>query len=172
MKHINDNFWAKKTEENSRLLWLPLTQHLEDTKNIAGLLWEHWLSEGQKVLIENSINAKANIENQGKRLAQFLGAIHDIGKATPAFQTQKGYANSVDLDVQLLEKLERAGFSGISSLQLASPKKSHHSIAGQYLLSHYGVEDDIATIIGGHHGRPVDDLDCLNFQKSYPSNYY
>ena len=56
MKHINDNFWAKKTEENSRLLWLPLTQHLEDTKNIAGLLWEHWLSEGQKVLIENSIN--------------------------------------------------------------------------------------------------------------------
>ena len=107
MKHINDYFWAKKTEENSRLLWLPLTQHLEDTKNIAGLLWEHWLSEGQKVLIENSINVKSNIENQGKRLAQFLGAVHDIGKATPAFQTQKGYANSVDLDIQLLEKLER-----------------------------------------------------------------
>ncbi len=172
MKQIHDNFWAKKTEENGRLLWLPLTQHLEDTKNIAGLLWEHWLSEGQKVLIENSINAKANIENQGKRLSQFLGAVHDIGKATPAFQTQKGYANSVDLDIQLLEKLERAGFSGISSLQLASPKKSHHSIAGQYLLSHYGVEEDIATIIGGHHGRPVDDLDGLNSQKSYPSNYY
>lgn len=89
MKHINDYFWAKKTEENSRLLWLPLTQHLEDTKNIAGLLWEHWLSEGQKVLIENSINVKSNIENQGKRLAQFLGAVHDIGKATPAFQTAK-----------------------------------------------------------------------------------
>ena len=113
MKHINDYFWAKKTEENSRLLWLPLTQHLEDTKNIAGLLWEHWLSEGQKVLIENSINVKSNIENQGKRLAQFLGAVHDIGKATPAFQTQKGYANSVDLDIQLLEKLERAGFLGL-----------------------------------------------------------
>ena len=61
MKHINDYFWAKKTEENSRLLWLPLNQHLEATKNIAGLLWEQCLSEGQKVLIENSINVKSNI---------------------------------------------------------------------------------------------------------------
>lgn len=37
------------------------------------------------------------------------------------------------------------------------------------MLSHYGVDEDIATIIGGHHGRPVDDLDGLNSQKSYPS---
>ena len=89
MKQIHDNFWAKKTEENGRLLWLPLTQHLEDTKNIAGLLWEHWLSEGQKVLIENSINAKANIENQGKRLAQFLGAVHDTVKQHQLFRRKK-----------------------------------------------------------------------------------
>ncbi|EHI70347.1 hypothetical protein STRIC_0314 [Streptococcus ictaluri 707-05] len=43
-----DIFWAKKKEKNGRLLWLPLGQHLKDTHDIAGLLWEHWLGEGQK----------------------------------------------------------------------------------------------------------------------------
>ena len=89
MKHINDNFWAKKTEENSRLLWLPLTQHLEDTKNIAGLLWEHWLSEGQKVLIENSINAKANIENQGKKIGTIPRSVHISVKQHQLFRRKR-----------------------------------------------------------------------------------
>ena len=48
---LYDFFWAKKRESNGRYYWLPLIQHLEDTKNIAGLLWEHWLNEGQKKII-------------------------------------------------------------------------------------------------------------------------
>lgn len=40
--------WAKKSQKNGRFLWLPLMQHLEDTKNVSLLLWENWLSEGQK----------------------------------------------------------------------------------------------------------------------------
>lgn len=39
--------WAKKKEEDGQLLWLPLSQHLEDTSFVAGCLWEHWLSQGQ-----------------------------------------------------------------------------------------------------------------------------
>ena len=31
--------WAKKKEKNGDFYWLPLLQHLEDTGNIAGLLW-------------------------------------------------------------------------------------------------------------------------------------
>lgn len=67
----------------------------------------------------------------------------------------------------IVRKIGTRRFSGISSLN-QPPQKSHHSIAGQYLLSHYGVDEDIATIIGGHHGRPVDDLDGLNSQKAIP----
>lgn len=166
-------FWAKKKEENGQLLWLPLTQHLKDTSDIAGLLWEHWLGEGQKKLIMDSLETDHETDNLGKRTIQFLAAVHDIGKATPAFQTQKGYSNSEDLDLRLLEKLERSGFEGISSLQLASPRKSHHSVAGQYLLYTYGLKEDITTIIGGHHGKPIDSIDDYNCQgKSYPSNYF
>ena len=170
--------WAKKKEENSQFLWLPLMQHLDDTRNVAGLLWEHWLSDGQKKLIEASleggfqIDGDFQIDGLGKRLAQFLAAIHDLGKATPAFQTQKGYANSEDLDIRLLEQLEQSGFKNISSLQLVSPRKSHHSIAGQYLLSSYGVREDIATIIGGHHGKPIDFAEDYENQKGYPTNYF
>lgn len=172
MKKRGHFLWAKKREENGRFLWLPLFQHLEDTKNITGLLWEHWLSEGQKKLIEDSLESEIHDSEIGKHLAQFLASVHDIGKATPAFQTQKGYGNSEDLDIQLLEKLELSGFRGISSLQLSSSKKSHHSIAGQYLLSTYGVGEDIATIIGGHHGRPIDTIDDVRNQGSYLSNYF
>ncbi|MEX2784516.1 CRISPR-associated helicase Cas3' [Streptococcus sp. H49] len=166
-------FWAKKREDSGRLLWLSLMQHLEDTKNVAGLLWEHWLGDGQKRLIEESLESAYKAEDLGKRVAQFLAAVHDIGKATPAFQTQKGYSNSEDLDLQLLEKLERSGFEGISSLQLAKPRQSHHSIAGQYLLYRYGVREDLATIIGGHHGKPIDSTEDYKSQgQSYPTNYF
>ncbi|WP_019776147.1 CRISPR-associated helicase/endonuclease Cas3 [Streptococcus sobrinus] len=166
-------FWAKKKEENGRLLWLPLTQHLEDTRNVADRLWEHWLGEGQKKLITDSLETKYETDDLGKRLVQFLAAVHDIGKATPAFQTQKGYTNSEDLNLRLLEKLEHPGFEGISSVQLKKPEQSHHSIAGQYLLYTYGVEEDISTIIGGHHGKPIDSTDDYKSQGgSYPTNYF
>lgn len=167
-----NSLWAKKKEENGQLLWLPLSQHLEDTKFVIGRLWERWLSEGQKKLIENSLKSTAFEKNLGKNLAQFLAAVHDIGKATPAFQTKRGFYNSDDLDIQLLENIERSGFTGISSLQLTSPEKTHHSIAGQYLLSSYGVQEDIATIIGGHHGRPIDSKEEVRIQESYSSNYF
>ena len=169
---LYDFFWAKKRESNGRYYWLPLIQHLEDTKNIAGLLWEHWLGEGQKKLITSSIVSESQIDNVGKCLIQFLAATHDLGKATPVFQTKKGYANSEDLDVQLLEKLERIGFEKVSSLQLTHSAKSHHSVAGQYLLSTYGVHEDLATIVGGHHGKPIDTVDDYKNQKFYESSYF
>lgn len=150
------NLWAKKREENGRLLWLPLMQHLEDTKNIMAFLWEQWLSQGQKNLIKDSLEPNRAEEIEGKKLACFLAAVHDIGKATPAFQTKKIFSKSSDLDEILLEKLERVGFNGISTLHLESPSRSPHTITGQYLLETFGVSEELAAIIGGHHGKPVD----------------
>ena len=76
--------------------------------NVSKWLWNHWLSDSQRYFCVESLNTSD--EETALNLAMFLGAIHDIGKATPAFQIQKGFNNSHDLDVCLLERLELAGF--------------------------------------------------------------
>ena len=40
--------WAKRETKDSGYYWLPLYQHLVDTKDVIGLLYEHWLSDGQR----------------------------------------------------------------------------------------------------------------------------
>lgn len=156
MNDIENLLWAKKGEVNGRLVWLPLKNHLQDTMEVIGWLWNHWLSDGQRDYIERNVceGYYANIEC----FIRFLGGIHDIGKATPAFQIQRGYAYSEDLDEYLLNRLEQAGLTGIYDLQLASRRSSHHSLAGQCILQWAGVREDIASIIGSHHGKPVDNI--------------
>lgn len=162
--------WAKKTEKDGRFFWLPLMQHLQDTMQVAGWLWNHWLSPGQRSWLVSNMQPADDL--LAERLVCFLGAIHDLGKATPAFQIQQGYANSQDLDSLLLERLERAGFSGIAALELASPKSTHHSLAGEYLLTKYGLHEDIASMVGAHHGKPIDDDTQCRDQEAYEANYY
>lgn len=162
--------WAKKNENSGIFKWLPLSVHLKDTESVIGWLFDHWLSSSQRVYLSSQINS--DNEEDVRNVLRFLGAVHDIGKATPAFQIQKGYANSEDLDKTLLERLERAGFTGISSLTLTAPRATHHTLAGEFILKKYGVEDDIGSIVGAHHGKPIDSiLDCYD-QKAYPANYY
>jgi len=170
MTLINSAFWAKKQDYAGKFQWLSLAQHLEDTRQIAHLLWTHWLSEGQRLCIVASLNQPD--EEVAANMVGFLGAIHDIGKATPVFQIKPGFANSPDLDAMLIEMLEDEGFSDLRSVRLANPEKSPHALAGQYLLAEYGVREDIASIVGAHHGKPVDDSSQIQNQSAYNSNYY
>lgn len=166
--------WAKKCEKNGRFYWLPLTVHLEDTGSVAGWLWNHWLSDGQRAYLVGEMRQSGREvdEETAEKLVRFLGLIHDLGKATPVFQIQRSYSNSQDLDHILLERLENAGFSGISNLILASPEKTHHTLAGEVLLHDFDILDDIASIVGAHHGSPISERIEYTWQKSYPKNYY
>lgn len=164
-------FWAKKKEVNGIYKWLPLKQHLLDTTEVIRLLWEHWLSRRQKQIIIDSLDRKE--EDIAKQLAGFLASIHDIGKATAVFQSKSSFFNSRDLDLALLDKLEKAGFKDIHQLSLMDEGKSPHALAAQALLESYGVSKDISSIIGGHHGKPVDLSTTVEYQlSSYPANYF
>ena len=163
--------WAKKKEQNGQFFWLPLTLHLKDTMGVMDFLWHHWVSEGQKEIIIHALSDTGEeVADTAQRLACFLAGIHDLGKCTPVFQTQKGYQNSPDLDIALLNRLEQAGLTGISSLNLdmAARKRSHHTVTGEYLLQYFGVQQDIASVIGAHHGKPVDKDEIVTKMKRYP----
>ena len=168
---INPALWGKKREVNGTMQWLPLAQHLEDTGNVIGQLWYHWLSNGQRRLIESSLSKHVD----AKKLSQFLGCIHDIGKATPVFQFRKSPSNSKDLDIALKNKLANVGFTNIDDfiLKATDCSSSHHTITGQAILSKAGVPEGICAIVGAHHGRPLDDDSVYkNNMSKYVDHYY
>ncbi|MCI1290150.1 MAG: CRISPR-associated helicase Cas3' [Lactobacillus sp.] len=141
--------WGKKSVENGQELWLPLVEHLLDTKNVINWLFYHWLSESERQTMYQDLP-----EEELQPLVKFLGFIHDFGKATPAFQLKKSYSNSDDLDHELIEKLISHGFEDLDKCVLSNPGKSPHPVAGEALLESYGVNQSIGAIIGGHHGQP------------------
>ena len=162
--------WAKKKEKDGIFYWLSLKRHLEDTREVMGLLWEHWLSEGQRIYIADSMMIE---EDEAKFLVMFIGAIHDIGKATPAFQIQRGFQNSEDLDLLLMEKLEREGFSGIKDLELTDRGKTPHAYAGEVICRLAGINRGIASIIGAHHGVPMkENYSLTSYVEAYTANFY
>lgn len=90
------SLWAKKEEKSGIFFWLPLMVHLKDTMDVSRWLFEHWLSDSQRELCRKGLKGMGNREavtpDLASDLASFLGGIHDLGKATPAFQTKKGSA--------------------------------------------------------------------------------
>ncbi|MDO5028612.1 MAG: CRISPR-associated helicase Cas3' [Bacillota bacterium] len=167
---MKDIFWAKKAYANGQYYWLPLLDHLSDTRFIMGRLWELWLDQGQRQLIENALSGG---NTSGKDLAMFLATVHDIGKCSPVFQTQKSFKTTSDLDTYLVEKLESQGFTGLSNLFLTGSQATHHTKVGQMLLEDFGVLEDISSIIGAHHGKPVGSLeDIKKLADGYENHIY
>ncbi|KRL00527.1 CRISPR-associated helicase/endonuclease Cas3 [Liquorilactobacillus capillatus] len=141
--------WAKKRSEEGEHYWLPLITHLLDTQNTINWLFNHWFSEGQRQLLAQRLGEE-NVE----KLVKFLGFVHDIGKATPAFQVKRSFDGDSELDVELLEKLVNNGFTGLDELTLAAPQESQHARAGEAILDREGVPESVTAIIGAHHGKP------------------
>ena len=173
-----DIFWGKKRCIDGVNKWLPLRQHLRDTEFVISKLWENCLDEGQRRLITDSLKGD---DCNPKKLIKFLALTHDIMKIYFVFQTQPNLQYSVDLDYALLERLERNGFENIINLYknrasyLAEPRATHHAKSGQAFLEDYGVNSDISSIIGAHHGRPVDSNGLLflrSMRNSYPRNFF
>jgi len=136
--------WGKTDSEGSihRLIY-----HLIDVGAVASQLWDQSLAKGFKTEISEYLGLSE--ENAG-RIFSFWASIHDMGKATPAFQSQYKPA---------IHDLEACGFSFSSSP--IKPVDFPHGVLSAYLLPDLlvsqtglsvGFARKIARTLGGHHG--------------------
>lgn len=160
------NLWGKKdVSDDNEFMWLPLIAHMIDTKNTINYLYNHYLSPDQKRILNQNME-----DTDVRSLVQFLGFIHDIGKATPVFQTQMSYLNNGDLDQEILEKLYRNGFEKLEEyVGDLDYRKVRHDKAGEVILERKGLNKTLASIVGGHHGLPQ--IKNFNSKREY-KNYF
>lgn len=167
VSNVVNALWAKKKIQDGIPRWLPLIIHLNDTENAIGWLYNHWLNDGQRKILSEGFDS----EDELLKFVKFLGFIHDIGKATPAFQTKASYDRDEELDDYLVKRLVDVGMVGLESADLPSRKHSPHNRAGEALLSDWGVSEEICAIIGGHHGKPFSGPQSEQL-KDYTANYF
>ncbi|WP_235001875.1 type I-E CRISPR-associated protein Cse1/CasA [Actinacidiphila paucisporea] len=142
--------WGKHDRKTEG--WLPLRQHMADSGAVAGKLWDEWLPRNVKGLIAEALPGRLG---DGRRLAVWLAAVHDAGKATPAFACQ------VD---SLADAMRGVGLDMPYQKQFGDDRKlAPHGLAGQLLIQEWlaerhgwsgRVSGQFAIVAGGHHGVP------------------
>ena len=149
---------AGKTDPENTSLWLPLWMHLWDTAGIMERLVRQWLPE--------SVKRAMGFECEEALLAhaRFLGGIHDIGKATVAFQ-----ANILRTLPEARQRLET-----LTPLDCPEQnrRESPHARAGEAILLWTDCPGGLASIVGAHHGRPQSCAAVDDQLEGWESNYY
>lgn len=92
-----------------------------------------------------------------EQLVRFISAVHDVGKASPAFQGKDIFQNP-DAQLENRRRLESSGLP--VRYDLDNPNATPHSLISQLILEDRGIHRSIAVVPGGHHGKPPmwDDL--------------
>lgn len=143
--HLSRAFWAKTGDGDS---WLSLPQHLADSGDVCGLLWDRWLPGSVTRYLAETCGGDA----AARALAVFLAGTHDVGKASPAFQSKGTQA--------LKEQCWNAGYR-FDPLVAHRSSKLPHGLAGHLALERWLVEihgwqtaqaERLAVAVGGHHG--------------------
>lgn len=125
---------------------------MEDSAAVAGLLFDRWLPVNVRGLIAGAL--PGGVED-ARCLVVWLAAVHDIGKATPAFACQVEALAGPMVDAGL--KMPTQGQFG------PDRRIAPHALAGQLLLGEWLEErcgwtgrgwGQFAVVVGGHHGVP------------------
>ncbi|MDX3851332.1 type I-E CRISPR-associated protein Cse1/CasA [Streptomyces sp. AK02-01A] len=142
--------WGKHDRDTDG--WLPLWRHMADSAAVAGTLWDEWVPGNVKRLVAGALPEG---EEDARRLAVWLAASHDAGKASPAFSCQ------VDA---LADRMREAGLEMPYQKQFGDDRRlAPHGLAGQLLIQEWLSErhgwsgraaGQFAVVTGGHHGVP------------------
>ncbi len=138
------SLWAK-SEKSSEPDTHSLIYHLMDVGECALALWSTVLSEQTKQTFAQWLNL--DVDTTGRQLA-FWASLHDLGKASPAFQRK--YPS-------ILTHLKAAGFSFGEESSHPTPHGIITAWALRDLLCQETVmkksdASQIAIALGGHHG--------------------
>lgn len=123
---------------------LPLVEHLSDTEAVACTLWDHFISSHTKRYLANELRVT---EEQARSALVFLASVHDVGKATPVFQSK----------VKDLASIVRSYGLGCEEVSTEALKqRSHHALTGQVILERWLTAHDgdarWGDAVGAHHG--------------------
>lgn len=148
--------WAKSTG-------VPLVRHMGDVTIVAGLLWDEWLPPHAKRIISSSFKTRT----AARRFAMFIAGVHDIGKATPSFQS---------MDPALFANGDPALQKLLYSTQLTDEEKrqSYHTTTGHSVLTRLLRERKVpkdqtralSALIALHHGFPMLDADVARMKET------
>ncbi|MBD3226732.1 MAG: CRISPR-associated helicase Cas3' [Candidatus Lokiarchaeota archaeon] len=140
---------AKKNSNGKRkILYHPLICHLTDVAAVAEIFWKKIFSEYLKSHLNDALFNDIQLT---KRFLIFFSGIHDLGKATPIFQSK------------ITELANR--ISKFTNLEVISTSNQPHNLLSGEILYHLLIsgETDLNFInpdlifkmkylIGGHHG--------------------
>ena len=131
------SLWGKLAPDRSNY-WLPLWLHLADTGEIAKLLWDHWLPEYTKMDIAAGLEIGSGQPQDMKvayarKVAIFMAAIHDIGKASPVFVSKASKVGFGDI----IDEITSRGLP-VSAINPAQARDFPHGLVGECILEQQG----------------------------------
>ncbi|MBO7674008.1 MAG: CRISPR-associated endonuclease Cas3'', partial [Atopobiaceae bacterium] len=137
------SLWGKTGGRENPSLWNPLVTHLADTAEVVRLIWREWLA----ISVQSFVCQQIQLSSQDAEvLVTWIACVHDIGKASPSFQSKVS---------------DRSEVAASTGLRFSSHCESYsHASMGELMLKRWLVERGwnerlcygCAAIVGGHHG--------------------
>ncbi|ACZ40837.1 CRISPR-associated helicase/endonuclease Cas3 [Sphaerobacter thermophilus] len=143
----NHLLWAKRSRVPGDPAYHPLLCHLLDVALVARVMWDDVLSPAVRRYLAAAFGLS---ETDAGPWIAFLTGLHDLGKASPAFQLTWTAAHSL---------LRDAGFP-LPQRPLDPRATPHGSVTAatlpEILVAEFQLDNQLArrlgTVIGGHHG--------------------
>lgn len=173
------DMWAKtdRATENdpNGISWGRLDTHLNDTLNVALILWDKWLLEHGKSTICQHIGLD---QNDTRVLLAFLAGTHDIGKASPTFNgkvPELAVEGSISLDSGESDPAPHTITGALSMERAVNPEwysarensmkqqgSRRRSQNNNPSVRYRVQQSSLPGIIASHHGFPPGNLHHIN----------
>lgn len=146
------SIWAKSVYRDPLdKRYLQLWQHMADTESIAELLWRHFVADDVKAMLAEDFGD----EEDARNVLLFCAAVHDVGKASPAFEVQV---------TEFADKVRETGLPISQEIAHDAMRSQYrHELVGSWTIEDWAQHNGIAVksktlmsgisaIICGHHG--------------------